>query len=411
MVKVGDKIKIINMVDEPQCKGKVGVVELIDDIGQLHGTWGGCALIPGVDSFKIITDDSKEENKENITEATIADKVDEKNIGNGVTVFSGKGDIEEVLDRALRVNKREIKYGGNEYVNVLLIGFAGTGKTARTIAWAKKNGINLVSKYAATMDDVDVGGATTPSKDGLTAVKLGTTEFDSLGKVENSVLFLDELNRAPRSVRGTLLTLINNHTIPDPREESGMRYLPNYLFTIVSINPPNSDYQVDQLDDAEIGRMFVVYVKADKAVTLDYIKAELQRFIGSNPTEEDKLIFEKQMRLATKIIMDPRFFFDNQDDINASKDPDKGGNGLVTSPRNFVRLLKMSEGDKEFFINNWSNTCGSLKQQTIKEILKDYKDTDDKANQALKQGTDSAVFANKKDRYANMAQAIKSRNI
>lgn len=52
MIKVGDKIRIISMKDEPTYTGKEGVVEFIDDIGQIHGTWGGCALIPGVDEYE-----------------------------------------------------------------------------------------------------------------------------------------------------------------------------------------------------------------------------------------------------------------------------------------------------------------------------------------------------------------------
>ncbi len=56
MYKIGDKIKIISMNGEPQYSGKVGVIEHIDDIGQLHGSWGGCALIPGVDEFEKIDD-------------------------------------------------------------------------------------------------------------------------------------------------------------------------------------------------------------------------------------------------------------------------------------------------------------------------------------------------------------------
>lgn len=52
MIKVGDKIRIIEMVDEPQYHGKVGIVEHIDSIGQLHGSWGGCALIPGIDNYE-----------------------------------------------------------------------------------------------------------------------------------------------------------------------------------------------------------------------------------------------------------------------------------------------------------------------------------------------------------------------
>lgn len=54
MIKVGDKIRILHMDGEPHYSGKEGIVEHIDDIGQLHGSWGGCALIPGVDLFEIV---------------------------------------------------------------------------------------------------------------------------------------------------------------------------------------------------------------------------------------------------------------------------------------------------------------------------------------------------------------------
>ncbi len=55
MVEVGDLIKIIYMDGEPQYCGKTGFVELIDDIGQIHGSWGGCALIENVDIFEILS--------------------------------------------------------------------------------------------------------------------------------------------------------------------------------------------------------------------------------------------------------------------------------------------------------------------------------------------------------------------
>ena len=54
MVKVGDKIRIIYMEGEPQYSEKEGVVRTIDDMGQIHGSWGGCAVIPGVDEFEVI---------------------------------------------------------------------------------------------------------------------------------------------------------------------------------------------------------------------------------------------------------------------------------------------------------------------------------------------------------------------
>ena len=53
-MKVGDRIRILDMKGEPQYDGKTGTVTHIDAIGQIHGTWGGCALIPGVDEYEVI---------------------------------------------------------------------------------------------------------------------------------------------------------------------------------------------------------------------------------------------------------------------------------------------------------------------------------------------------------------------
>ena len=56
-MKVGDKIRIIRMEDELQgdkYAGCEGVIEYIDSMGQLHGTWGGLAIIPEVDIITVI---------------------------------------------------------------------------------------------------------------------------------------------------------------------------------------------------------------------------------------------------------------------------------------------------------------------------------------------------------------------
>ena len=54
-VNVGDTIRIVEMQGEPQYAGREGVVRSIDDMGQLHGSWGGLAVIPGEDQFELIT--------------------------------------------------------------------------------------------------------------------------------------------------------------------------------------------------------------------------------------------------------------------------------------------------------------------------------------------------------------------
>ena len=54
MCKIGDKIKILYMEGEPDYIGREGVITHIDSIGQLHGAWGGLAVIPETDEYTII---------------------------------------------------------------------------------------------------------------------------------------------------------------------------------------------------------------------------------------------------------------------------------------------------------------------------------------------------------------------
>lgn len=50
---LGKKVHII--INDPYHPvDKYGVVDHVDDMGQLHGTWGGLAAIPGEDIVTII---------------------------------------------------------------------------------------------------------------------------------------------------------------------------------------------------------------------------------------------------------------------------------------------------------------------------------------------------------------------
>ena len=53
-VQVGDTIHIVKMSGESEYDGKEGKVKFIDSLGQLLGTWGSLAVIPGVDEFYIL---------------------------------------------------------------------------------------------------------------------------------------------------------------------------------------------------------------------------------------------------------------------------------------------------------------------------------------------------------------------
>lgn len=51
---IGRTVRILRMSGEPQYSGRVGTVEFVDDAGQIHGTWGGCAIIPGQDDYVVM---------------------------------------------------------------------------------------------------------------------------------------------------------------------------------------------------------------------------------------------------------------------------------------------------------------------------------------------------------------------
>ena len=58
----GMRIRIIEMQDRyADYTGKEGIVTLIDDANQLHGTWGGLAVIPELDEFIVLTPYDEEE--------------------------------------------------------------------------------------------------------------------------------------------------------------------------------------------------------------------------------------------------------------------------------------------------------------------------------------------------------------
>ena len=60
-VEIGYTIRIIRMngdggkdLQTRMYNGRSGAVEHIDAIGQIHGTWEGLAVIPGVNDFEVI---------------------------------------------------------------------------------------------------------------------------------------------------------------------------------------------------------------------------------------------------------------------------------------------------------------------------------------------------------------------
>lgn len=312
-----------------------------------------------------------------------------------VEIANDKTTIERELDQSLRralwMQKRDVR---NNFPNKLFVSMPGAGKTSIIYQWAKANNINIVYKDCKTMDMSSLGGILTkPIKaDDPYAGRLGTKEFHVLDQ-PRSVLFLDELNRAPANIQGSLLTLIADHVVWDPnyQNEGEKRYLPNFLFTIGAINPPSfRDPALKPLGTAMQRRFKNIHITANPMETLRWMRGYYGKLIEAEDDEEMLKELKGKLAIAETVLSDPRFTYDTTKDEDAHAD-DTYWN--ATSPATFTDLLENSNGTKDDVIREWNNYCSYEKKDMIEDILRDYKDIDDKANDAIKDDSESEVFA------------------
>ena len=83
------------------------------------------------------------------------------------------------------------------------------------------------------------------------------------------------------------------------------------------------------------------------------------------------------------------FTYDSGRDIDDNADDPAF---IPTNYRSVKRLLDDCDGTKDDFLSLWNDYCNYKKKPTVERILKNYVDVQDKANDALKDGTDSEIF-------------------
>lgn len=187
----------------------------------------------------------------------------------------------------------------------------------------------------------------------IRAQKVGTGILDQLDR-PNSVLFLDELNRARPDVRAALLQLICDHVVQDFEADGGMRYFPNFLFTIAAVNPSGGQgYQTYELDSAEKGRFGSHNVTVENDVIMDYLVdffTKRAQVFEKKGNMEREAVERGRAELAKKLLSSPNFDFDTMESEEEARDDDTW-NGLTTSPRNLTLLLKDTNGTKADLLN------------------------------------------------------------
>lgn len=323
-------------------------------------------------------------NKKVLNEDTLGQAVQQAQsvMDNEVTI-TDEGDIEQALNDTLAENKEVQANGEDEFGSVLLIGHAGVGKTARVKQWCKNHGMNLIWKDAKIMDIGDLRGLFAPNADKTRATNLPTDEFNVLDQ-PNTVLFLDEFNRAAGNVRFTLSQLINEHKVPDSTAPGGSRFFPNLVMVIAAINPAMYGvYNTDALDAAELDRFEKVQVRPDKHQVMNYLVAFFEDRMKKNQLDGDQESYKKNQgraELAKTLLSSREFEFDDTDDIAAATETQSG----ILSPRGLHDVLRKCDGTKEGLLRKWNNIANPNKKGMVERILKNYQDIDDKANSVFK---------------------------
>lgn len=313
--------------------------------------------------------------------------------------------LDDCLEDAQFIRGRKKSTARVQVVNPLIIGQAGTGKTSVVMKWAKSRNINLVPFDLSTASVEDFGGMPMPDPDhpGLVRHAITSTTWELLSK-PNTVLFLDELNRATGRLRAAVMKLVNEHMLTGPSGQ--MEYLPNFLFTIGAINPPTSYSGTFEMDNAEMGRYYPYYMTVNKMKLLKSLDAEYAELFDEAVEQgnaRQAQLYIGRRALARAILQSRQFQFTSQEEEDNMRDDVRF---RPTTPRNLELALNTSRGTKESLLQVWNNCCDYRQKKIIQDILEDFQDIDDKAIQALSGGTSSSVLKGKFEKDVLLSDKI-----
>lgn len=180
----------------------------------------------------------------------------------------------------------------------LLVGHFGVGKTDIIREIARETNRELIILVLSQMEPGDLIGL--PSRQDDKTVFL---EPDWWPKNNQTILFLDEINRSHRSIRNAIMQLLVDKRIHN-------HILPEGTWIVASMNPPDEEYdQVDLITDpAFLSRFFILEITPDLEEWLNWaqkndIPNEIIKFIEKNP---EFLYSPNHISLKTTIKPSPR---------------------------------------------------------------------------------------------------------
>ncbi len=160
----------------------------------------------------------------------------------------------------------------------LLVGHFGVGKTDLIREIANETGRELVILILSQMEPGDLIGLPARGEDKTVFLKP-----DWWPENDKTILLLDEINRAHRSIRNAIMQLlidkrIHNHILPDG------------VWIAAAMNPPDDEYDQAELitDPAFISRFFVLEINPDPQEWVKWseengVHESVRRFINNYP--------------------------------------------------------------------------------------------------------------------------------
>jgi len=290
-------------------------------------------------------------------------------------------ELTKVLDKALASAKRNIRRGGKTGSNVLVTGLPGSGKTAIVYAWCASRGLNpfyLDAKdpnLETVINGMPLRDITVQDKNAV--AKAYSSTLAPLHK-ENSVLFLDELNRQVKPhIRASLLTLINEKEVSGNDETGHESFRDTLLFTVACINPAvPTDKGAAPLNDAEKSRfIYNVHYDSTPEAAHDFFKKHydklLKKLDPESPTYmEDAEDYLKEQDIALYIVDHPDFEFDTREDLEELSDNDAN----MLNQRLLTDAIADHGGDKKELLDWVEHYSGMLPRdiEMLKKVLSTY---------------------------------------
>lgn len=147
-------------------------------------------------------------------------------------------------------------------LNLLIIGRHGTGKTESVMQLAEAHNLNMKYYSCSTLDPyTDLVGVPVPHTDKEGKEYLKMIRPQDIDQAE--FIFFDEFNRADRKTHNAIFEIVQFRTI---NGES----LPNLRCCWAAMNPPELDYQVEDIDQALIDR-FDLFITIEPQPSISYM--------------------------------------------------------------------------------------------------------------------------------------------